>query len=50
MPATTPSCPGGAAATNYAISYASGTLDVTPAVLFVAADDLSMTYGGGPPA
>ena len=37
--------PGGAAATNYAISYASGTLDMNPAVLFVTADDLSNTYG-----
>ena len=37
--------PGGATATNYAISYANGTLDVNPAVLFVTADDLSNTYG-----
>ena len=42
--------PGGATATNYAISYVNGTLDVNPAVLFVTADDLSNTYGTALPA
>ncbi|HEY5329305.1 MAG TPA: MBG domain-containing protein [Acidobacteriaceae bacterium] len=36
----------GAVDANYIISYAGGTLTVTPAVLTVAATPLSLTYGG----
>ena len=42
--------PGGATASNYAIAYASGTLNVNPAALIVTADNLSKTYGAALPA
>ena len=42
--------PGGAAASNYAISYADGYLSINPAPLAVTADDQSKTYGAALPA
>ena len=41
---------GGAVDSDYAISYVSGSLTVTPAPLTIAADDQTMTYGGPVPA
>ncbi|MGH7134822.1 MAG: MBG domain-containing protein, partial [Pirellulales bacterium] len=41
---------GGAADPNYAISYISGTLGVTPAPLTITAENQTMTYGGPLPA
>ncbi|CAO3357799.1 MBG domain-containing protein [Azospirillum palustre] len=41
---------GGAATGNYTLSYAAGTMSVTPATLTVTAADGSMTYGDAPPA
>ncbi|KAF2340448.1 MBG domain-containing protein, partial [Flavobacterium nitrogenifigens] len=40
----------GAAAPNYAITYADGTMSVTAASLTVTADDKSKTYGSANPA
>ncbi len=40
----------GAADANYSISYAAGTLSVTPASLLITASSASMTYGGPEPA
>ena len=42
--------PSGATASNYTITYTSGTLDVTPAPLTIAANDVSRLYGGTTPA
>jgi hypothetical protein len=42
--------PAGAQSTNYAITYASGTLTVNPAPLTIASFNQSMTYGGTVPA
>ena len=42
--------PGGATASNYAISYVSGTLTVNAAPLSVTADNLGKTYGAAVPA
>ena len=42
--------PGGATASNYAIAYASGTLNVNPAALTVTANSASKTYGAALPA
>jgi hypothetical protein len=39
----------GAAAANYAIGYAAGTLTITPAALTITANNKSMTYGGTVP-
>ncbi|PGH56308.1 hypothetical protein CRT60_15280 [Azospirillum palustre] len=41
---------GGAATGNYTLSYAAGTMSVTPAALTVTAGSGSMTYGGSVPA
>ncbi len=41
---------GGAVDPDYTISYATGTLTVTPAPLTITADNESMTYGGTMPA
>ncbi|SMH62922.1 beta strand repeat-containing protein [Azospirillum agricola] len=41
---------GGAATGNYTLSYAAGTMSVTPAALTVTAGGGSMTYGGNVPA
>ncbi|WP_376960567.1 MBG domain-containing protein [Azospirillum sp. A26] len=40
---------GGAATGNYTLSYAAGTMSVTPATLTVTAADGSMTYGDASP-
>lgn len=37
--------PGGSANPNYIISYADGTLDITPAMLTISADDTQRFYG-----
>jgi hypothetical protein len=42
--------PSGASASNYAISYAPGTLTVTPAALTITANDATRTYGAANPA
>lgn len=39
----------GATSGDYAITYASGTLTVTPTPLLVMAEDMSVVYGAGPP-
>ena len=41
--------PSGATASNYDISYASGTLTIEPAPLTITADDKSKTYGDDDP-
>jgi len=41
--------PFGATASNYTISYAPGTLSVTPAPLLITADDATKTYGAANP-
>ena len=41
--------PNGLTSNNYIITYATGTLTVNPANLTVAADSLTMTYGGTEP-
>jgi len=40
----------GASATNYTISYTSGSVTVNPVPLKITASDGSMSYGGSPPA
>src|SRR5439155_368665 len=42
--------PGGLTAANYAISFASGTLQITPAALTVTADNKTKAYGTVTPA
>ena len=42
--------PSGAVASNYSISYATGTLSVTPATLTITADDKTKVYGAAVPA
>jgi regulation of enolase protein 1 (concanavalin A-like superfamily) len=42
--------PSGAAAANYTLSYAAGTLAVQPAALTITADDASKLYGAALPA
>jgi hypothetical protein len=41
--------PSGASHPDYTISYAKGTLTITPAALTISADDESMAYGGPMP-
>jgi filamentous hemagglutinin family protein len=41
--------PSGASASNYAITYATGTLTVNPAPVTITADDMSKTYGAANP-
>nr|WP_260677892.1 MBG domain-containing protein [Flavobacterium nitrogenifigens] len=47
---TYPIAASGAAASNYAITYADGTMSVTAASLTITADDKSKTYGSANPA
>ena len=42
--------PSGATASNYTITFASGTLTISPAPLTIKADDKSKTYGDDDPA
>jgi hypothetical protein len=42
--------PGGQSATNYALTFAPGTLSVTPAPLTVTAGDATRLYGGANPS
>ncbi|HWD57327.1 MAG TPA: MBG domain-containing protein [Stellaceae bacterium] len=42
--------PFGATATNYSISFANGTLNITPAPLTITADNTSRLYGAANPA
>ena len=46
----TPSSAAGADVADYSVSYAAGTLTVSPALLTVTASNESMTYGGTVPA
>ncbi len=48
-PPAYPSTCAGAAGPNYAVSYAPGTITVTPAPLGVTASSGTMAYGGTPP-
>src|SRR5437763_4461577 len=45
-----PITPGGAASTNYSLSFIPGTLTITTAALTIAADDKSKVYGATLPA
>jgi hypothetical protein len=47
---TYPITPSGLSAANYAISFANGTLTVTPALLTITAEDKSRLYGAANPA
>lgn len=43
-------CSGADAGTNYEVTHVDGTLEVTPALLTVSADDRSTVYGAGDPS